>query len=291
MSRAYDTVLMLSRVDRPRMEFVPTMVHADRRVEVAGRQRWTHQLRAPGLSIQLVDNVDVEVETEPLFDALPGVFDWSHSVTVVLDGTYESAHAGVIGADRVCHEHRNEWLEAWRGPRQRFVVVRWDGDVNGSVSSGDERLGTAAKAAWEAIADDLAIGAPDVAATIERVRRAMAPLGIEPPWPTTPVPSAVLRIEGALDYLRTHLHEAPQWMDVEARIGLGARQLRRALAAHRDWLPSGGLRQTLSFDRLLHAHILLANGESGARVARALGYRSDRAMYTALRRAGLGRGR
>ncbi|HJL15834.1 MAG TPA: hypothetical protein RMH99_09270 [Sandaracinaceae bacterium LLY-WYZ-13_1] len=264
------------------------LVWTDRRVEVAGVRRVTRALRSPELQIQLLEVQGLTFDSRPFQDVFPDLGTRRHTLTAVLDGAYESAPSAVGEAGTLVHERRIRWLERWSGRRQRFVTIVW-GDGEATTGAATERLGPRAREAWTEIADAIAAGG-DPDAILRRVRTAARAAGLSIPTPQAPVPAEVARLEAALSHACTHLHENPQWVDLEEWTGRSARQLRRTFREHAPWLGSSGLRARLHRYRLQLAHGLLETDLSSTRVARALGYGSDRAMYTALRRAGLGRG-
>lgn len=258
-------------------------------VEVAGHQRRTTNLVSPSLVVQLIDNRGVTVETEPIARAFPELWGGSYSsLTILLDGCYESDVAGSVEAGAAVHECRESWRERWTGPRQRFIAIGWRGAPGPRV--GHARLGPAARAAWTEIALMLDRSRPP-ADLAERIEAASRSAGIDIPRARLAVPPEVHRLEGPLCRAHTSLHQDPQSVDLERWSGLSARQIRRILAEHRTWVRGVGLREALHQQRIKAALCLLqCAGLESERIARALGYGSNRALYTALRRVGLGAG-
>lgn len=244
-------------------------------------------LKRPGLRVQLVDAAGYETDTRAVQAALPELSVPRHTFTAVLKGRYESDD---VGGDSGCAtlETRDAWRERWVGPHQRFVVVTWDGA--GESTGGVERLGAVAHATWRELAQRLERATQSTANAVARdALDAVRASGLQlPDIPFDPVPDSVERAARALNYVFTHLHETPQWIDIEQHSGVSERQLRRVIRANPGWLPEVGWRRALLAHRLQLATSLLRSPATSAReVARALGYRSDVALHTALRRAGL----
>lgn len=263
------------------------MMQLDRRVEVAGVLRASRSLHAPELKIQLVESHGVDFDTRPVADAL-GISLRARMLTVVLDGVYETERA-VAERGAVLLESRTAWRERWSGERQRFLTLVWpEGDDAGE---GIERLGASGRRAWQTVADELASPAPDHRRVVAAARAAASRAGVVLPEVRAEVPPEVARVAHALGRALTRLDRNPQWVDLEAWTGLSSRQLRRAFEEHPRWLGQRGFRGMVKLHRLQTATALLGAPDlSARRVARALGYGSDRAMHTALRRVGLGRG-
>jgi len=269
----------------------PTLWVAERRVQLGdGLYRRSRTLIQPGLRVQLVSTAGCQTDTRAIQRAFPEIVTPRHSFTVVLEGEYESEAAGRVGPAEAAYEVRSAWHERWGGPRQRFVVVTWERGAEGG-GVGVDGIGSAGLATWRALAERIEHCTEDDAGPIaEAALEAVRAAGARPPrLETTVAPAAVRRMGLALNHVFTHLHETPQWVDMEGHTQVGARQLRRVFAAQCDWLAGGSWRRTLLTQRLsLAVSLLGARASTAAEVAAALGYGGDRALFTALRRAGLG---
>lgn len=257
----------------------------DRRVALGSDlYRWTRRLRAPGLEVQLIECQGNTTDTARHDEVMGASELGSRTLTVVLEGAYESDDVGA-GEGYALLERRHRWRERWSGRKQRFVTIMWE---DGPVSSGRERLGPAALAAWRGIADGVAGATEDTADDAAHAALALTRAsGIAVADPVGVIPAEVLRVQRGLNVLFTALHESPQAVDLESLTGLSARHLRRILRSHPKLLPSS-LRRALHFARLGAADSLMRSTDRSVReIALALGYRSDRALHTALRRSGL----
>ncbi|MEM6957154.1 MAG: AraC family transcriptional regulator [Myxococcota bacterium] len=268
------------------MQLAPSpFVILDRKVTLgAGQSRASRTLRAPGFAVQLLEVEGFNTDTRFVHDAFVRDVP-ENTLTVVLAGEYESSASGsAVHAGSLAFERRDQWLEQWTGRRQRFLMAVWNG---GDAPSGRETLGPNALRWWRLLAEQIELAQPEDAARIGAVLLSrLSALGLQPPaMPTSMAPPEVQRVAGALSHVFSHLHESPGWIDLEARTGLGERQLRRILRNSPDWLPSS-LRRELLIYRLSAASTLLDGSNTAVdEVARALGYRSDRALHTAIRRA------
>lgn len=263
------------------------MLISERRIQLDGSVgRWSRTLVQPGLRVQLLGAAGCETDTRPIQQAFGELAPPHHSLTVVLEGEYESEGTGHVGPSRIVHEVRERWLERWIGNRQRFVVVTWNG--GSGATTGVERLGPKALGIWRELAEKVADATEADAGRVADMalvaaRAAGAPA---PSRKLAPVPEQVLRVSHALNRAFTNLHELPQWVDLEHDTGLSSRHLRRLIGVHAGWLPHDGLRGCLHRHRLSLALSLLGNeGTNVKEIAAALGYGSDRALHTALRRA------
>lgn len=262
------------------------MVRLHARTEVAGHERGSITLNAPDLLVQLVDNRGIEVDTRPFNADAERLGAGKTTLTVVLEGNYATQRARPASKGHLVWEHRVQWRERWSGAHQRFVTLAWPTQRDPDAST--ERLGPAAIRAWTDVADALERSSSRTEDVVARVRAACASAGLQPPLVQDTPPPGIERLAHALSRATTQLHLGPQWIDVARWSGMSERQLRRLFSAHARWLRSKGLREAIGFQRLKTAvSLLAADGLTSARVARALGYGSNRAMYTALRRAGL----
>ncbi len=264
---------------------MPTVSIIDRRVALSPNvYRSSRALRAPGLEVQVVDCAGCVTDTSRLDEAMGAVDLKGRTLTVVLEGTYESDDQRA-GPGAMVVERRHRWRERWTGKRQRFVTLMWE---DGPVFAGGERLSAVAMDRWAQVADAIQ-GAS--AQSADRVATAALRLaseaGVSLSLPEAPIPREVHRVQSGLNAMFTQLHESPQAIDLERHTGLSARHLRRIFRSHPTLLPQS-LRRSLHFLRLISADTLMRSTDrSIAEIARALGYRSDRALHTAIRRSGL----
>lgn len=266
----------------------PKAVFVDQGVRLAADLfMHTRTLRRPGLTVQLIECAGVERDMARVLRAsatdLPPAP--ANSLTVVLDGRYESSTSPATESGRLTVEARRDWLEHWSGTHQRMIVVM--GPAVRQVDGGTEHLGPTALATWRHVADliastetaERALDAAVTAATHAGLRMAKAS--------DAPAPPEVCTVARAMSRSLTTLHANPQACDLEEASGYTARHLRRVMQEHPEWLSPLTFRTRLRLLRALYATSLLAAKVAGDEVTAALGYGSSRALYTALRRAGI----
>lgn len=259
------------------------MLLSDRRVVLSKELfRSSRTLKSDALHVQLVETAGCQTDTTRVDDVL-GIAPMKHTLTIVLDGVYASGDDECQSGGAIV-ESRDRWRERWLGPRQRFVSITWEGQP---PASGQSRLGPKAREAWTDFADRFVDADFDDAATLATTALSLArSAGLDLPTPTTTVEAEVRRVGRALNHLFTNLHTNPQAVDLEQLTGLSARHLRRIMKRHPALLPQS-LRAKLGFYRLVAALSLMRTTATVGEVARALGYGSDRALHTAIRRTGI----
>lgn len=223
------------------------------------------------------------------------------AVTCVLEGAQVVRGSTPVfaRAGQTIVEGRLELDERWEGPRYRSLTVEWSserGHVGGPMCTvrTSPRLADAART----LADLIEGGSPlemtanvAVADFVSLLIAEGVPLYPVDPLVLSGLPDGAHSIAAAVRWADTHLHEKPQWTDIDPQQHGSERQLRRRLVGFAGLLGIRGasLRTHLRASRAIAITALLGDPDAPLRdVARAVGYGSERALATALRQLGLG---
>jgi AraC-like DNA-binding protein len=221
----------------------------------------------------------------------------TEQVVVVLEGDLHVRRAGVtrtVGPGSALLESSHAWDERWEGPLS-LVAIEWEVAPDAERRREVTQLGRHEAAFFQSIARELreVESGGDATLLATRLRGGLRALGL-PTWEADPraepPPEGTQRILDAYMSVVSHLERQPMWCDLEASLGLSARQLRRQLEDRERWLWMGatGFRATLRLQRCLAAaHFLSCNELSVSTVARSLGYSSTEALALALKQEGL----
>lgn len=247
-------------------------------------QRRTVEWAVPGTLVQLVEARGCRFDTRDL--GPPQRIGGDEAVlTVPLSGVC------ITGPDRsieatprtVALSRHRVWDERWEGRDPTFLTIVFAPDRSMAVDVVE--VGPRLTGLAHRLASAMREGSVE-REPLEQVLAALQAEGL--PVPSVPrqhPPRQALRLQRALDEWLARLHEQPQWSDLEQELGLTERQLRRWWKQQSAWLSGTSLRQRLNQVRCVYAASLLtAPGTSSSEVAAALGYRSARALNTALRR-------
>lgn len=285
------------------------MITLERRVGLltGGARRETVWLRAEGLTVYVCESDGLVFDAAPLSAFTRGVVDQGRDaprldhVTMVLEGAQHVRTQGRpvdVGAGQLIGDALPAWDERWEGGPYRSLSVEWSsahGDAMPGRAHGrmSRRLSSAARALAAAMMRrELrgAAGADAVARLLAALRAEGLPLAAPDRRALVAVPEGAQALADAVSWMQSSLHTQPMWVDVERRLGLSERQLRRHLARLGWWVgfPHGSMRRHLVSVRTVGAAALLsARGVKAKDVARSLGYGSERALVTALSNVGL----
>jgi AraC-like DNA-binding protein len=187
------------------------------------------------------------------------------------------------------------------GPRYRSVVVEWEPPAWGArpeAAISVTPLPARARGVLEALARGLlaAEGRPEVAArALPPAWEALRALGVPLAEASAEglreaVSEPLLRLARALDAMCSNLRGAPMLVDLEATLGLSARQINRLVGDFNDrfGFNAAGWRDTRNRWRLLMgATLMTAAGATPEGVARAVGFASAATFSRALANVGL----
>lgn len=239
----------------------------------------------PGTLVQLVEARGCRFDTRDLGPPQPTGGDNAFVITLPLSGvcttgpnrSFEVTPGSVaLSRDRV-------WDERWDGRDPTFLAIVFTpvGSTAVDLVRVGPRLTELARRLSTAMRDG-----PVQREPLEQVLTALQAEGLPVPGvPAQAPPRQALLLQDALDGWLARLDERPQWSDLEQELGLTERQLRRWWKQQSTWLSGTSLRERLNHVRCVYAASLLtAPSTSASEVAAALGYRSARALHTALRR-------
>ncbi len=276
------------------------MIRLNRKTELLGTPSWRsfRGLRRPGLRIYTstisrltfeMNRVVATNEPSTMYVHCP----WA--VTMVLEGELvlrRGTEFTLRRGDAWC-ERIDTYDERWESGL-RLLMLEWDERFGAAPPTGSLRL-ERQRSRLVAFADRLESHDPpealvaDFKGVLDALRSDGLPLREVNVEALAEVPPTVALVAAQLNLVFTGLPQRPTWVDLQAT--LSERHLRRLITAHREWfgLPGDSLRTALNAFRLQSAVSLLSvEGSKLEHIARSLGYRSDRALITALKRAGLG---
>lgn len=276
------------------------MIRLNRRVELLGTAsaRSFRGLRRPGLRIYTSTISRLTFEMNRVVAANEPSKTYVHcpwAVTMVLDGELvlrRRAEFTLRRGDAWC-ERIDTYDERWESGL-RLLMLEWDERFGAAPPTGSLRL-ERQRSRLVAFADRLESAepahtlVPEFKGLLDALRSEGLPLNEVSVEALAEVPPMVALVSEQLNLVFTGLPQRPTWVDLQET--LSERHLRRLITAHREWfgLPGDSLRTALNAYRLQSAVSLLSvEGSKLEHIARSLGYRSDRALITALKRAGLG---
>ena len=256
-------------------------------------------LRRPGLRIYTARLSDLTFEMAPAIAGNAPSKSFVHypwGLTTVLEGELILRRGGrevtLRRGDGWC-ELINVYDERWQSGL-RLLMVEWDERFGSAPPTGHLRL-ERQRARLLAFAERLESIAPavelvpDFKVLLDGLRAEGVPVAEVSTSVLAEVPPGVAMVAERLNLAFTGLHQQPMWVDLQET--LSERHLRRLITAHSEWfgLPGNSLRTALNSYRLQAAVTLLSVEDARLEhIARSLGYGSDRALITALKRAGLG---
>lgn len=186
------------------------------------------------------------------------------------------------------------WDERWEGTPFRAVIADWSPDWGGLPDQFHFGASSIPRVALESIADRIERGhRHEALAAVHELGSRLRAEGLDlAPWDVLQRPeppeeaSAAARV---LNYARSNLNEAPQWIDGQELSHWSERHLRRLIErlAQTLGLATTSYRSLLRLERLVTAATLLGTGRPVGEIAAAVGYGSTRALGLAFRQAGL----
>jgi AraC-like DNA-binding protein len=245
-------------------------------------------LTGPDLQLQVIHQRGCRFSSDAFREGNDRVQGRAVTLTICLRGHYRCE--SVLGLTRLeagqaAVELRDDWNEEWDGEEQLLCTLVWPGPA---TPMDPTTLTDVDRRAWTALVRGVLDGSWSREKILCALTVLVERLGVEMPSVPGLPDGRTIAIRRALNRVMTHLHIAPQWQDIEEELGLSERQLRRSLKADAGYLTGGlGLRAYLSQGRLVTGWRLKTAKLGTAEIARALGYRSGRALQTAFRRAGL----
>jgi AraC-like DNA-binding protein len=282
------------------VERLPGMIEVRRSVRLPehGASRHYVGLQRPGLRVYVIATDRVIVDTAVLGASVPRLMTMLPTignVTFPLVGTYitrdtreEEHHVGRLRVDAPGH-----FAERWEGPRFRALCAEWAHPFGPPGAPTALALSPTEHAAIERVAEAIVLGVCEPAhlRTLFALLAAHRVLHRDAlPDLDAPAPPHAHAIAGALNEIMVDLPSHPDLGDLEARVGLTSRHLRRRFAELGQWTPlhDGSFRATLRRHRVLFASSLASvPGATVEQIARALGYRAPQALLAALREEGL----
>lgn len=259
-------------------------------------------LQRPGLRLYVVSSEGLTVESR-VFRHNP--FSWlaAHGprpcghLIVPISGAYIARRSGretsleareaLLDIDRIFDER-------WEGSPFVALCIEWSAEYGEPQQrQGDLRISRADHAFFRALAEALVhdtLSTENLRALFETLRAIGVPLHPVADVDLGAAPRGAVELARAVNAAHMRYDRHPDLADLEARLGISSRQIRRRLQALGPWWVSPGSdwRSTLRRARVLLAPSLAtARGATVERVARALGYRSATALHFALDAEGL----
>lgn len=219
-------------------------------------------------------------------------------VTVVLSGrafVSVGGHVHLVRAgEALFMPHKSALAVRTEGARYASVVLEWDPELGGGSRTDAVVHGPVAHEPLEALAKRIREDDPPETSILASALAALDAAGVPLPqahaWTSLDMARAQ-EVADALDAVLSSLDAQPMASDLEARLGVGPRQVTRLIDGFRTHYGYGATnwQQTRGRRRLMLAAVLLtAPGAKVADVAAEVGYRRPETMTRAFANVGFG---